>query len=585
MDEKWDLTHMYQQNSDWWADLEETKKLAKLLKEKKGSFTKDAMSLYETAQLYHQLGEKLESLLVYAKMRYDQNMVDAEAKNIYESAMNLSESLAEQLAFLSSEVMEVTPELFLQYKKQKKELEEYDFLAEKIFAKRDHTLPEKLEELLANMNALGNSFEKIYDDLTVNDMHFESVKDKEGNWIPADNTHYQKALISSDREFRKQYFTSLLSAYKKHIHTICSIYYGSVKRDVLEAKNRKYPSSRAQALAENHIPEEVYDTLIQVVKQNTKPLEEYVAFRQQVLQLPDIHFYDLFVPFIGDSAKSYTLAEAQDLVLAATAPMGEEYTQTLQKAFANRWNDAFPAPNKATGAYSISSYRHHPYALLNFTGTLNDVFTLAHEMGHSMHSYFSNKTQPFVYSEYSIFLAEIASTVNERMLFHYLLSHCSSEKEKALLLCNELDGIRSTFYRQTMFADFENWTHKLAEKGSPLLPEELSDHYRQLNETYYGKQLTIDPELAYEWARIPHFYRPFYVYQYATGISAAIRIEAMIREENGAQAYQNFLSMGGNGYPIDLLKNMGIDMTKSEVVTHTVKEFSRLLQELKLIQI
>jgi oligoendopeptidase F len=337
------------------------------------------------------------------------------------------------------------------------------------------------------------------------------------------------------------------------------------------------------ALQGNFIPEEVYDNLIKTVRDNTDVLQEYIAFRKKVLNLSDIHFYDLFVPIVKDIDRSYTYEEAQELVLAATSVLGSDYTDVLKEAFTNRWIDVFPGKNKVSGAYAIEAYGEHPYSLLNFNGTLNDVFTIAHELGHVMHSYYSSKHQPFINSDYTIFTAEVASTVNEQLLFDYLLKNSSSKEEKALLLSDHLDNIRSTLYRQTLFADFESQAHQMVEEEKPLLPDTLNNLHAELYGIYHGKDFVIDQELSYEWARIPHFYRAFYVYQYATGISAAISIANKILTEGepAVKKYREFLTKGGSDYSINLLKIAGVDMASPEPILDAIGNFRKTLEELK----
>lgn len=579
----WDLTHMFEDVKQWRNGLEEAKKLTQTLSAMQGTITKDAATLYQALQCNDTLGEQLTALFVYAKMYFDQNMSNGEAKDLYETADSVYTSIAEQLSFLEPELLELTPELFQQYTEQKPELKLYQFLMDGLFEKKEHIFDQQIEEILSKMGSLGNSFEKIYDDLSVNDIQYPEITAPDGKTMEVNNNNYQLALIHENAAFRAAYFQKLLHVYEQHINTITSAYYGSVKNDVFIAKSRKYPSARAMALSDNHIPEDVYDNLISTVREHVTPLQEYVTLRKEVLGLPEIHFSDLFVPLVPGIDRTYTYEQAQDIVLAATAVLGEDYTSVLKEAFSNRWIDVYPAKNKATGAYAIHSYGYHPFSLLNFTGTLNDVFTIAHELGHVMHSYYSNKNQPFVYSDYCIFTAEVASTVNEQLLFSYLYKNSQSDAEKALLLCNQLDNIRSTLYRQTLFADFENQTHQMVEQGQPLLPEVLCNHYRELYRIYHGTDFVIDDVLAYEWARIPHFYRAFYVYQYATGISAAVSISKKILagEPDAVKNYRHFLTCGGSDYPIDLLKIAGVDMASPQPIVDTLQYFQQTLDELR----
>ncbi len=581
----WDLTHMFADANQWRGALEEAKTLTKTISAMQGTITKDADTLYQALQYNDQLGEKLTALFVYAKIYFDENMSNSEAKDLYETADSVYTAIAEQLSFLEPELLELTPELFQQYIQQQPGLKLYQFLMDGLFEKKEHIFNQQIEEILSKMGSLGNSFEKIYDDLSVNDIHYPEIVTPEGETMEVNNNNYQLALIHPDAAFRADYFTKLLSVYKQHVNTITSAYYGSVKNDVFIAKSRRYPSARAMALSGDHIPEEVYDNLIATVRKNAAPLQEYVTLRKNVLGLPEIHFSDLFVPLVPGVDRTYTYEEAQQIVLDATAVLGEDYTAVLKEAFDNRWIDVYPAKNKATGAYAIHSYGYHPYSLLNFTGTLNDVFTIAHELGHVMHSYYSNKNQPYVYSDYCIFTAEVASTVNEQLLFEYLYKNSQSDAEKALLLCNQLDNIRSTLYRQTLFADFENQTHQMVEQGQPLLPDVLCNNYRKLYEIYHGKDFVIDDVLSYEWARIPHFYRAFYVYQYATGISAAVSISKKILdgEPDAVKHYRHFLTCGGSDYPINLLKIAGVDMASPQPIEDTLHYFQQILDELKTL--
>lgn len=579
----WDLTHMFESVQAWRDGMDEARTMADELAAMQGTITKNADTLYLALKRNDKLGEKLTALFVYAKMYFDQNMANGEAKDIYESADSIYTAIAEKLSFLEPELLELTPEIFADYAAQNEGLQLYGFMMEGLFEQKNHIFNQQIEEILSKMGALGNSFEKIYDDLTVNDIVYPIITTPEGEEIEVNNNNYQIALNHPDAAFRYEFFTKLLGVYGQHINTITSTYYGSVKNDVFVAKSRKYDSARAMALSGNHIPEEVYDNLIATVRKNAGPLQDYMTLRKEVLGLEEIHFSDLFVPIVPGVDRTYTYEEAKQIVLEATAVLGEDYTAVLKEAFDNRWIDVYPAKNKATGAYAIHSYGYHPFSLLNFTGTLNDVFTIAHELGHVMHSYYSNQNQPYVYSDYCIFTAEVASTVNEQLLFDYLYKNSQSDEEKALLLCNQLDNIRSTMYRQTLFADFEHMTHKMVEQGMPLLPDVLCKEYRNLYEIYHGDDFVIDDVLTYEWARIPHFYRAFYVYQYATGISAAVSIsKKILNGEAGTVAnYRKFLTCGGSDYPINLLKIAGVDMAAPQPVEDTLNYFQEVLDELK----
>lgn len=576
---------MFPTDEDWNKEMNAAVQTAKKLAERKGRLAVDAAALKETAALYVDLQDKLYRLMVFANSNFDQNMADAAAKKLYEAAQNQSTAIGEMISFMAPELMQYSMEDFQRYCEQEPALKEYTRYAEDFFAKKEHVLSNEMETLLVRMNDMGESFAKVFGDLVVNDMEFPMIQTLEGEEMRANEANYAMALENPDPTFRRDYYKGLLGTYKKYINTLTSIHYGSVKNDCFTAKSRHYTSARAAALFDNHIPEAVYDNLLQTVRENTGALHEYVSFRKKLLGLDTMYFSDLFVPLVKDSAKKYTYEQAQQMVLEATAVLGEDYTRLIQKAFDERWIDVYPRDAKRAGAYSTGAYRTKPYILLNFTGTLDDVFTLVHELGHSMHTWFSQENQPLLYAGYSIFCAEVASTLNEQLLSQWLFEHSTSDEEKALLLCKRLDDIRSTFYRQTMFADFEYQTHKLVENGEPLVPETLCGIHRKLNEEYYGPEMVVDDYLSCEWARIPHFYTAFYVYQYATGIAASTAIAHRIFTE-GAPAvadYRKFLTTGGSDHPIELLRIAGVDMASPKPVLDTIDTFRTTLAQLKTL--
>lgn len=579
----WNLREMYPDDQKWKDEMERAVTVAKALADRRGFAAGDAKALLETARQYETLHQSLSRLFVFAHSNFDQDMSDAAAKELYELASNRYTEIGEALSFLAPELMAYSMEDFLRYAEEEPELKLYERFAGDFFERKAHVLSTEMEGLMVRMNDLGGSFRKAFKDLTVNDMAFPEVTTPEGETYKADEAHYHQALSHPDQGFRKTYYEGLLGTYRRHINTLSSIYYGSVKDDVYSAKSRNYGSAREKSLAANHIPGEVYDSLISTVRANTKPLQEYVALRKEKLGLDAFYFSDFFVPLVKDTDRRYSFEEACDLVKKAMMPLGEDYVRVLERAMKERWIDVAPRENKVSGAYCTHAYGHHPYVLLNFTGTLDDVFTLAHELGHAMHSYYSSQSQPFIYADYSIFCAEVASTLNEQLLSEYLYNHTDSLQEKKLLLSKRLDDIRSTFYRQTMFADFEHQTHRWVEEGSPLLPDKLCRLHRELNELYYGSALNADDILSCEWARIPHFYRAFYMYQYATGLSASISIAGRLLAE-GAPAvadYRRFLTTGGSDHPIELLRIAGVDMATPKPVLDTVSAFASTLEELK----
>ncbi|MGB3973879.1 MAG: oligoendopeptidase F, partial [Peptococcia bacterium] len=564
----WDLTPLFKDQKAWENALSEVETLLSQIVANKGRITSGAKILYETLHTMDTLGIKLEHVAYYARLSFDVDMGNPALKANYEKLDYLYARLSEQLAFYEPELLQLKPEKFEAYKKELPELALYDFMFEKLFQQKDHVLSPAEEEIISRMSSLAGSFRKIFDDLTVNDLEFPEIIDENGEKIVANEVNYRRMLSSYNRKDRENFFKGLLGTYGSHINSLTSTLLGNIKNEVFMARTRKYSSSREMALKANFIPIEVYDTLINTVRQNVEPLQNYLELRRKTLGYQDLHFYDLFVPLVANINKKYSFEEAKDIVLTALKPLGEEYITDLKQAFEQRWVDIYPNKGKVSGAYAAGIYDLHPYSLLNFTGTPEDLFTMAHELGHVMHSYYSNKHQPYVDSDYVIFTAEVASTVNEYLLYRYLLEIAESKDEKCYLLSTHLDSFRSTLYRQAFFADFEMQLHDMVEKDIPLTPDTLCDKYRSLYDYYHGSGFTVDQELTYEWARIPHFYSSFYVYQYATGISAAIALAKPIYEKKVGckEAYLNFLKQGGSDYPLNLLKEAGVDMSTSAPV-------------------
>ncbi|PKM89805.1 MAG: oligoendopeptidase F [Firmicutes bacterium HGW-Firmicutes-12] len=579
----WDLTALYKTKEEWEIDLQEIEKLANSITQNKGRIISSAQDLYENLTNMDTLGIKLERAASYARMAFDVNMGDSINKHNYEKIDNVITKISDKLAFFEPELLLLDPSVLKEYIDEIPDLSVYSFMFEKLFAQKDHILSTTEEEILTRLDSLGSSFNKIYDDITVNDLIFPEIENEKREKIIANEVNYRKMLTSYDRSLRESFFKGLLATYGSHINSLTSATYGNLKYRLFVAKTRNYRSSREMSLKNNHIPIEVYDTLIKTVRSNVHQLQRYFALRQKTLGYSDLHFYDLFVPLMKDINYNYTFEEAQDIVLKALNILGDDYQLVLKEAFSKRWIDVYPNKGKVPGAYANGIYNLHPYSLLNFTGTLEDLFTMAHELGHVMHSYYSNKNQPYVDSNYVIFTAEVASTVNEYLLYRYLLNKAATKEETAYLLSMHLDSIRSTLFRQTFFADFEAQMHQLLEEEKPVTPDTLCTTYKKLYELYHGPQFVIDEELTYEWARIPHFYNSFYVYQYATGISAAIALAKKITtgEPDALANYLNFLLQGGSDYPINLLQQAGVDMSTSEPIIAALQDFSETLDQLE----
>lgn len=579
----WKLEDIYADEQAWYQDLETVKQLAEKLTAMQGRVCQDGHTLLETLDLTVKCNEYFSKLFVYAHCHYDAEMANANYKKLYETVSGQSNAISEQTAFVMPELMQMDRARFDELCEQVPELELYSHYIDDLLSQKEHILDERSEQMLVRMQDLHGSYTKIYKDLMVNDTQYGEMTNAQGETLPVNDSNYSAAMADPDRSFRKEFFEKLLRTYGGYINTLSSNYYALVKANVHIAKTRGYSSARNQSLSSNFIPEEVYDNLLQTVRSNTEPFQRYISLRNRVLDLDKSYMYDMFIPIVPDVDKKYTFEEAYDLMLKATSILGEDYTELVKRSHDEQWCDVYPKKGKVSGAYSTSVYDVHPYMLLNYTGTLGDVFTLLHETGHSMHSWYSNQTQPFLYSDYTLFCAEVASTTNEMILYHYLLDHAQTKEEKALLLSKHLDDIRSTFYRQTMFADFENQTHKLVEEGQPLLPDVLCEIHRKINEDYYGPGFAADRDISYEWARIPHFYRAFYVYQYATGISAAVAIANRIRKlgQPAIEDYKNFLRAGSSDHPIELLKLAGVDMASPQPILDIIEDFDQTLKQLE----
>ena len=460
----------------------------------------------------------------------------------------------------------------------------YKHMIDDMLSQKEHSLSEKEEVLLAKASQVMSVPNEIFSKFNNADVHFGSIIDESGNKVELTNGTYVKYMQSQQRSVRKEAFECLYKEYKQYINTLSACFYGNVKQAVFKAEARKYESTLHMYLSDSFIPVDVYKNLINTVDDNLNLMHRYVDIRKKALGVDELHFYDIYAPMVADYEWKVTYDEARQMVLEALAPMGEEYVAKVKEGFETGWVDVYENKGKRTGAFSWGAYGTHPYVFLNFSGTLDDVFTIIHEMGHAMHTYYSNSNQPYIYAGYKIFVAEVASTCNEALLMNYLLESCKNDKDdkrRKYLLNHYFEQFKGTLFRQTMFAEFEMTAHKMVEEGNVLTSDNLCDVYRKLNEKYFGSECVIDDEIAYEWARIPHFYTPFYVYQYATGYSAAIAIADGILKGDKAvkEGYKKFLSGGSSLHPIDLLKLCRIDMEKREVVQSALNVFKGLLDE------
>jgi oligoendopeptidase F len=580
---KWKLEDIYASNDQWERDFNKVKQLLGEIVKFKGTLAHSAKQLL----LCLKFAEKLQSLngkvFVYARMRRDEDNGNPIYQALTNRAMSLNTEVYAAVSFIIPEIISIPEEKLKSFLESDRELKIYIQYIGDILRQKQHILSEREEEILALSTEIANAPSDIFTMINNADIKFPSIKDENGIEVEVTKGRYIKFLESRDRRVRKDAFHALYSSYKRQKNTIASTLGNSVKKDRFYAAVRKYNSSIEASLDADNIPVKVYDNLINTVDKNLNLLHRYLGLRKKALKLDELHMYDLYVPIVEESRKDIPYQEALVLVKKGLHPLGKEYLGYLENAFESGWIDVCENQGKTSGAYSWGTYLTHPYVLLNYQGTINDVFTIAHEMGHAMHSFYTNKTQPYIYSDYRIFVAEVASTVNESLLMSYLLGNTNDKNEKAYLLNHYLEEFRGTLFRQVMFAEFEKITHSSVERGEALTTQTLSRIYRELNEKYFGSGTVIDGDIEMEWARIPHFYSSFYVYKYATGFSAAVSLSQQILNE-GKQAverYMEFLSGGSSDYPLELLKKAGVDLSKPQPVQDALNVFEGALSELE----
>lgn len=579
----WKLEDMVAEDSQWEQMFKEASGEISEYASYKGRLAGSADTLYACLLFDDKLSQKIERLYVYARMRSDEDTTVQRYQDMFSRAQTLSYRAAENSSFLVPEILSMDRELLEQYMAADNGIGHFKRALEIILARRDHTLSGEMEELLAQSYDATQGASQIFTMFNNADVKFPVITGESGEGIQITHGNYISLMENQDRRIRKDAFEGLYSVYEQFSNTLAAAFSSNVKQAVFYAKAKKYASSREYYLADNEVPELVYDNLVKAVRENIVKLHEYTRVRKDVLGVDELHMYDLYVPMVAAADRRYTYEEAKSIVLEGLAPLREEYLSLLKQGFDSRWIDVYENEGKRSGAYSWGTYGSHPYVLLNFHGTLNDVFTLAHEMGHSIHTWYSDRNQPFTYAGYKIFVAEVASTCNEALLIRHLPKKAGSREEKAYLLNHFLESFRGTLFRQTMFAEFEDMAHKKAARGESLTAESLCSIYRQLNADYFGPAMTVDRQIDYEWERIPHFYTPFYVYQYATGFSAAVAISSRIMsgEPGALEGYKKFLSGGCSMKPIDLLKLCGVDMSTTRPVDEALGFFGELIEEFK----
>lgn len=576
---KWKLEDIYATDEEWEKDFSALSKNINLCKKYKGKL-KDKKSVIECLTTDDTLGHTLERLYVYASMRHDEDGAVEKYSAMKSRIEMLSVKMSEITSFIVPELTALDSDLLISIA-ESEEGYPFRYSLKELVRSKDHVLSAREEELLAGTGSFSGDFRDIFGMFDNVDVKFGDVKDGDEKVTVTHGT-YSKLLQSRNRDTRRKAYRKMFGAYKDHIYTLTAVYAGNVKKNVFYAKTRKYPSVLARALDGDDISTDVYDSLIKSLDEHTPYMHEYVALRKEALGLENMAMYDMYVPIVEGAELAVEYEDACKTVKAALSPLGEEYSKLLDEAFTKGWIDVYENKGKRSGAYSWGTYGVHPYVLLNYNKTTHDVFTIAHELGHAMHSYYSNKNNPHSSADYAIFVAEIASTVNEVLLIKYLLKNTSDKALRKYLLSYYLDMFRTTVFRQTMFSEFERYAHGLIEKGDAITPQKLCKYYLKLNRKYYGKSVRHDQLISYEWARIPHFYRAFYVYKYATGMISAVSIASRILEDKSAlDGYKKFLSAGGSMSPLDILKLAGVDLTKRESFDFAMKEFRWALDMLK----
>lgn len=579
--DRWDIEKIYKNKEDWEKDFLKLKDEALKLKDFQGKLN-DSKELLNFLKLDEEISRIADKLFIYASLKSDEDT----GNNANQSLKNKMQSYAAELSAMESFFI---PEI-LSYKEgtiekaieENSELKVYELMLKRLLKKKPHTLSKEVEEVMASVSDALNAPSNIFRMLTNADMTFRTIKDEEGNEVELTEGNYGIFIKSKNRRVREDAFKTLFATYEHFKNTIASSLTSSIKNFSFVAKTRNYKSSLEASLKPNDIQLEVYDNAIKTINDNLDSLHRYVRIKKKLLGLDEIHMYDLYVPIIDAPKSHIEFNEAVNIVKTALQPLGEEYITIFDEGIKNRWIDIYENKGKRKGAYSWGSYDTMPYVLLNYNYELNDVSTFAHEMGHSIHSYYSKKEQPYIYADYTLFCAEVASTVNENLLINYLIKNENDENKKLYLINTQLEQIRTTVFRQIMFAEFEKITHEKIDAGEPLTSEDLCKIYHEINVRYFGEDMIIDKEIDMEWARIPHFYNDFYVYQYATGYSAANSFVKSILEngKDSVEKYKVFLKSGGSDYPINILKKAGVDMTSPKPIKDTIARFNELLDML-----
>lgn len=581
----WNLESIYANNELWEEDYAALEKDAAEFAKLKGAIEADVSKIPAVLDAYYGLHRRLSKLSVYARMRFDQDTTDSTYQTMSAKIGSLGVNIGAASAFVEPEILSYSKEQLEAAEKENERTAYYGRKIEEMLRGQEHTLDAEKEELLAAAGDMAEAPDDIFSVLMNADMKYPDIVLEDGTHLPLTNSTYISYMESPDRAVREGAFKTLYGQIASLKNTFAAIYRGNLKQAKFYAQSRKYSSARAMYLADSNVPESVYDNLLSAVHEALPMMYRYVAVRKKVLGVDKLHMYDVYTPIVAAQNQTYEFEQAKQMVLEALKPMGEDYLSHAREGLENRWIDIYPNKGKKGGAYSWGCYDSQPFILLNYTKNLDSVFTLIHEMGHSIHSYYSITAQDYAYSDYKIFVAEVASTCNECLLMHDLLEKTTDKEQRKYLLNHYLDSFKGTLFRQTMFAEFEKTAHDYCAQGKPLTAEALSQMYLELNQKYFGPYMEKDEEIAYEWMRIPHFYTPFYVYQYATGYSAAVALSAKILKEGkpAVDAYMSFLKGGESKDPIDLLKMAGVDMTTEKPVADALALFGELVAELEAL--
>lgn len=581
-EDKWDIEKIYKSSDEFEKDFEALKKEAPKLKDFEGKLN-DPQNILEYLKYSEKMNRLAEKLYVYSHLKSDEDTANNENQARMSKIDSYMADFSSYSAYFVPEILSLGEEYIMKAMEEVPELKNYEFLFRDILKEKDHVLTKEMEELLSQVSDCLDAPDAIHNMLSNADMKFNKIKDENGKEVELTEGNYSSFIKSKDREVRREAFKTLFSAYKNLQNTFGTTLSASIKNFIFSAKIRKYKSALEASLKPNDIDVKVYKEAINTIDKNLSSLHRYVSLKKRMLGLDEMHMYDLYVPVIEIEKEHIEFDKGVDIAIEGLKPLGEEYLSIFNEGIENRWIDKYQNKGKKGGAYSWGCYDTMPYVLLNYNYDLNDVSTLVHEMGHSIHSYYSRKNQGYFYSGYTLFCAEVASTTNEALLIHHLINKETDKNKKLYLINQELEQIRTTVFRQLMFAEFELFTHESIESGIPLTALEYSKKWHELNVKYFGPDIVVDEDIDIEWARIPHFYSDFYVYQYATGYAAASAFASSIlnKEENAVSKYITFLKSGGSDYPINILKKAGVDMTTSKPLEATINRFNELLDMLE----